>query len=244
MATQNLSTTELDSIVEKIKKLLALSTSANEHEAGRAAQKAQELAFRYELELATIAGMGQGQTLEYQSHGICLGDGKMLEWRRDLIWCLCRYNFCKAFSWSGSNRMGIVGQRHNFEIVMGLNDYLTSTLTRLVERAFVTYKMAGGTDKATAYKNSWLRGAVVGIGQQLKEQRQQDQASSAGSALVVVKDEELSEAFESLVGKTKKHSSSNVNSHAGFLQGRETGKSISLNAQVKGSNGQGVKALN
>jgi len=244
MATQNLSTTELDSIVEKIKKLLALSTSANEHEAGRAAQKAQELAFRYELELSTIAGMGQGQTLEYQSHGICLGDGKMLEWRRDLIWCLARHNFCRAFSWSGTNKMGIVGQRHNFEIVMGLYDYLSATLSRLVERSFVTYKMAGGTDKATAYKNSWLRGAVVGIGMQLAEQRKADASSDAGSALVVVKDAELEDAFSSLVGKTSKHQTSNLNSAAGFLQGRETGKSISLNAQVKGSNGQGVKALN
>lgn len=244
MSATNLSTTELDAIISKVQKLLSLSQSSNEHEAGRAAQKAQELLFRYNLDLSTVESMGQGQSIEYQRHGICLGEGKMLEWRRDLIWCLARHNFCRAFSWSGTNKMGIVGQRHNFEIVIGLYDYLSATLSRLVERSFVTYKMAGGTDKATAYKNSWLRGAVVGIGMQLAEQRKADASSDAGSALVVVKDAELEDAFSSLVGKTSKHQTSNLNSAAGFLEGRETGKNLPLNAQVKGSNGQGVKALN
>lgn len=242
MTTQNLTSTELDGIVSKVRKLLALSQSSNEHEAALAAARAQDLLFRYNLEMSTVEGIEHKQP--YDRHQLDLGTGKALEWKRDLIWCLCRYNFCKAVSWSGTKAMSIIGQRHNYEAVIGLYEYLTSAFARMVERAFTEYRLAGGTDHHMSYKTSWLAGAVLGVNAQLREQRKANESeSAASSALVVTTEAELEAAAEAAFGKTTKHQGSKSKSAAGMMAGYAAGKTIGLHKQVNDGSAKGAKAL-
>ncbi len=68
-------------LVEKVRKLLALSESPNEHEAALAAEKAQDLMLRHGIEMAQIA-ISQGASM------IGIDDarmeGRIDPWRRHL----------------------------------------------------------------------------------------------------------------------------------------------------------------
>lgn len=229
----NLTGSELDSIVLKIQKLLALSQSSNEHEAALAAARAQDLLFRYNLDMASVADATNPRTA-YARNFFTIGSGKALEWKRDLVFVLARFNFCRAFTYSGSKTMAIVGQRHNYEVVTGLYDYLSAAFGRLVERAFTEYRLAGGAEHHLTYKTSWLLGAVAGVRAQLLAQQQANKAASeASSALVLVKDAELDAAVNDLIGGVVPRKGASAKSVSGYGAGYQTGRTIGLHKQVQ-----------
>jgi hypothetical protein len=243
MQNHDLNPDQLDGIVLKVQKLLALSRSSNEHEAALAAARAQDLLFRYNLDLAMVSEHGSTAKQPYERHGITLGKGKAIEWKRDLIFALTRHNFCRAVFFSGTDRMAVVGQRHNFEAVMGMYDYLSKSFERMVERAFTEYRLADGSDHHMSYKASWLKGAVLGVLAQLQAMRASHVSESAQtSALVLVTDSELDKALEDAFGAIPDSKSNDAASVAGLRAGFAAGTRISLAKQVSGSD-QGAKAL-
>lgn len=139
--------------------------------------------------------------------------------------------------------MSIIGQRHNYEVVLGMYDYLSKAFERLVERAFTEYRLAGGAEHHMTYKTSWLLGAVAGVRSQLKAQRDTNQATDQGSALVLVKAAELDEAMQDLIGKTTNHKGARATSVEGYASGYQTGKTIGLHKQVNDGSAKGAKAL-
>ena len=74
-------TPDLNRIVDRVKKLLALSTSANPHEAALAAAKAQELLFRHNLSMAMVeAELADGKASAYVKDRF--DSGGWMDWRR------------------------------------------------------------------------------------------------------------------------------------------------------------------
>lgn len=191
-------TADLHRIVDRVKKLLALSTSANPHEAALAAAKAQEILFRHNLSLAMVeAELAEGPGAGYVKDRF--DSGGWMDWRRRLIAAIARNNFCRGVSYQGTRDVGIVGEPHNVLVVKHLYAFLVRELMRLAE-----IEVAGQPvlteDESRAWKRSFYQGAVRTIAQRLAEQRQRDIAAAAqgapgAMALVVRKDQELDDAY-------------------------------------------------
>jgi len=112
---------DISHILDKIKKLLALSTSSNPNEAASAAAKAQALLAQYNLELSQVEAHG-GEASDYGQQDVAVGG--VSRWRKTLMLVLARPNFCAVVSYKGTERVSIVGEPHNLEAVKYLYKYL------------------------------------------------------------------------------------------------------------------------
>ena len=184
---------ELDRIVERIKKLLALSSSQNPHEAALAAAKAQELLFRHNLSMSMVEAALEAGNSAYVSDRF--DSGGWMHWRRRLLAAVARNNFCRGVSYQGTRDVGIVGEPHNVTVVKHLYAFLVREVMRLAD---LGVKEQHGLDEeeSRAWKRSFYLGAVRTIAQRLATQRQRDiSADPQAAALVVRKDQELDEAY-------------------------------------------------
>jgi hypothetical protein len=185
---------DLNRIVDRVKKLLALSTSTNPHEAALAAAKAQEILFRHNLSMAMVeAELAEGKASSYVKDRF--DSGGWMDWRRRLLAAVARNNFCRGVSYQGTRDVGIVGEPHNVLVVKHLYAFLVRELMRQAELEAAA--QPGLTaDDARSWKRSFYQGAVRTIAHRLTEQRQRDVAADhRAMALVVRKDQELDEAY-------------------------------------------------
>ncbi len=118
-----------NSLIDKIKKLLALSNSSNEHEATLALTKAKELATQYDLDLATIKVVSEKPKDEpiEKGNAICLGHRKPISQR--YISCLLREFFNVRVVYFGGRYSGfemiLVGRRKDIEIAHYVQEFLS-----------------------------------------------------------------------------------------------------------------------
>lgn len=185
---------DIDRIVERIKKLLALATSQNPHEAALAAAKAQELLFRHNLSMAMVeAAIEGGANPDYVNDRF--DSGGWMHWRRRLLGAVARNNFCRGVSYQGTREVGIVGEPHNVTVVKHLYAFLVREVLRLAEVGLKAERTLDEEERR-AWKRSFYLGAVRTIAQRLAAQRERDiSADPRGAALVVRKDQELAEAY-------------------------------------------------
>ena len=229
-----------EKMLERIRRLLALSKSTNVHEAEAAAAKAQELLFKYNIDEADVPGAQKAKST-YQKVLIELGEGRAVAWKRTLLFAVARTNFCTAF-FSHSidsrghlhrlNRMSLVGEPHNIEVVSYLLDYLSSEIIRLSEDLW--YKE--GTGSKSSWKTSFCYGAVQGVSEVLQIQADLDRQKYVHStALIVLKDKDLSEAIETLVGTDIPiiRMDGAVTNHDGIRTGYNEGLNIQLRKGIK-----------
>jgi hypothetical protein len=189
-------------IMDRIRKLLALATSTNAHEAALAAAKAQALMFQHNITTAQIDALARQDAHEaqYVREDIELQGAhrNSKNWRRLLIFNLARPNFCQAFSFPGTTRMAIVGQRHNIELITYLAAYLTREIERLAREGYRTLAWYDRDVPQRTWADGFCKGAVLAIGRRLRDQRQQDeeQAPDNSLALVVLEDQHVADAVK------------------------------------------------
>ena len=222
---------ERAAVLERITKLLALSTSSNEHEAAAAAAKAQELMFRHNLDLAQLQAGQAGSQDEYTTRVVELG--ALNSWRRSLIHVLAEHNFCKAVAFVGTPRVAIVGEPHNIALVEQLYAYLLRELLRLADAGWLRAKRRA-RDTAHQWKHGFQHGAVAAIAERLAEQRQQDEAATAESqALVVLKDAGVAEALDWHYPQATADRRRATVSATGWQAGRRAGEAIGLSTPAE-----------
>lgn len=131
--------TEKEKVIERIRKLLALSTSANEHEAALAAERAQALLAQYNLSRSDVDRSEEQEfVMDYDE----VTDSR--PWRRGLATMVAQLYFCTyMFDWrkepTTSRRCGyfrydvhiFIGARHNMEVAKLMFKYLYETVERL-----------------------------------------------------------------------------------------------------------------
>ena len=215
-------------VMERITKLLALSTSSNEHEAAAAAAKAQELMFRHNLSVAQLQAGQTGSRDDYVTRVVELG--ALNSWRRSLIHVLAEHNFCKAVAFVGTPRVAIVGEPHNIALVEQLYAYLLRELLRLADAGWLRAKRRA-RDTARQWKHGFQHGAVAAIAERLAEQRQQDETESeASQALVVMKDADVTEALDRHYPNATADRRRATVSATGWRAGQRAGEEIGLSA--------------
>jgi hypothetical protein len=107
----------MQEVIDRINKLLALATSANEYEASAAAAKAQEILTEYNLRLEDIETGQKSPALPMEQ--ITIGsNSRKVYWRGFIASAITNANFCKMW-WMGG-RMVIAGRSHNVAIALSL----------------------------------------------------------------------------------------------------------------------------
>lgn len=173
-----------DEIISKIKKLLRLGQSDNEHEAALAAASAQRLMEKYNISQMMLEGASREDQEEI---GICeeplyRGGKNRSQWRGALAAGIANANSCICFTSGGT--IHIIGRASDIEA----SRYLFKYCEREIDRLSKNYSGHG-----KGWINNYKIGAVVAVTERLKEAKKQareeivsEHGNSASSAIALV----------------------------------------------------------
>ena len=212
-------------LFEKIKKLLALSSSPNENEAALAASKASELLAEHNLSMADLNGLGDEEVEELRLDSL-----NNKKWKTCIAEAIAANNYCEIFiSHCGKNKtLMLVGKPVNILGCQQMYEYLVSTVERLCRQ-----ETRGAT---LSYKNAFLNGCAHRLYRRLKEDiATQDEKVGAAIVLKSQLDKEnqyyLNRNYPQMsITKTR----SGSYDAEGYRAGRAAGDGISLGKQIGG----------
>ena len=150
----------MQKLIEKIKKLLALSVSSNENEAAIAAQKAQELLVLHNLEISDLSD-SDNEILEVDIEE----SGKIYDWKLTLSHGVAIANSCKSLKWNYRGKgakLVFYGNKTNTMICQHLYEYLVGA----IQNSSKEHK-----GKGTSYLNSFKVGCANRLAHRLIEKR-------------------------------------------------------------------------
>jgi hypothetical protein len=247
-----MSSKKLDEVKVRLQKLIAKEESSrqlgNLAEAEAFASKIQQLLLEYQIDIEELRGKNTAYGVGKER--VEMGD---LVGNHEGIWAYTLYgvgavnNFCKVImppSW-GDNYLTLIGEETNREFTHYFVNQLISKLRNLARVSFSKYE---GPDKRNTYIRSFLRGAVDGIGQRLKEDREKAMANTPqvmglvkNNSAAIIRFMEENYRPGSL-GKTR---TTQTSSSVGYGNGVQAGRGVSINKGVSGNKGYGgTKLLN
>lgn len=235
----------LDQIADKIRKLLALSKSSNPNEAALAASRAQELLFKYKIDMSRVEKTAKGVVGLKEFHLAEKRGHRNQHWRLVLLDGVCKNNWCRVVVHGhGCDRYTtIIGRKEDIQVVEYLHVYLSRTIDELARQFYQDWKAShpgighhdyGFLDPFRSYL-SFCNGATDTVTARLAEQRRQDEKAAGAESTALIRREDalvlqkMQETWPKL-GKAKMNS--NSRSHDAASAGREAGRNISLNKGV------------
>lgn len=236
---------DISAIIEKVKKLLALSArSTSAAEAATAAAMANKIIDEYRLSECDLETKEEGhlEPIEEDSDYI-YESGKVTTWKQELCSTLvdhygCSYwNDCTWKTGRQYSRFRVVGRRSDIGIVRYMFAWLMTECQRLAQLE------AYGHGKV--FVNSYCLGFVRGIRDQLQVSRKQAEATATGAAIVLVNSRsaeaelELFKMHPNL--KTQSTTSYARRDQGAYESGKSRGASMHLGASMTSG---GTKLLN
>jgi hypothetical protein len=218
-----------DSIITRIQKLLALSTSGNEHEASLAMEKAQELLTKHNLSMAEVEPLEEAPpvTKSYVS----VHTRATNAWLYMLAKGIARTNFSAmlvsdARAEDGNprtaRRIMFIGREENARVCCELLGWIAPQAESWGRRE----KRLSGND--SGHRNSYMIGLAEGICGRLDQYRREQEAQNVGlTALVIRHDTEIREYMGRMrigVTKTRGHRGA----HESRVKGRQDADRISI----------------
>ena len=166
------------SLVGKIKKLLALSESPYENEAQAALLKAQQLMQSYAVSGDEISQSDEGSELELPIVREFFVRAKRVPayWKRSLLTVLSKHYKCQYVEYSGQG-IGVYGHRPYVEIVRHLFSYYSD----VIEKAASEHR-----GKGTVYLNNFRSGMVDRLQIKLAEKQTEPCLSDIASSQIGV----------------------------------------------------------
>ncbi len=211
-------------IAEKVRRLLALSTSSNEHEAAAAAAKAQELLHRYNLSMADVSAA------ERPDYGREIVDiGNSASWRGVLLQAIAKPNGAYVVG-LGAGRYAIIGQPHTIEVCRYLYEYLSREIDRLADQAWSRY--SGYESSSRRWKTSFRFGAVSIVADRLQRQRQAQEAEPESRALIIRDDAAVKAAVTRYYPRLAQQRVRAGTSSSGYRAGQQAGASMGLHTGI------------
>lgn len=195
-----------DTIIQKIKKLIALSKrNTNENEAASAAAKVQELLLQYNLSMSQVESKDYEKREHVKHEYRSIFQQNRINWKIDLANTVARANLCNILT-SGA-RLIWIGKPSNIEVSEFLFTTLAHDLEDICDKRWAdiqklrTLEKVHGTtlfqDHSLRYvhgktwKNSFYYGAIATINQRLNETKKNLSANPDMKALIVVNDKEV-----------------------------------------------------
>lgn len=245
---------ERNKMIEKVRKLLALSQSSNENEAALAAEKAQAMLAEYNLSMADVATEDKvGEDFIIDADDIT----ESVPWRRQVAGNVARMYFCSYFythryDASTSRRCGyvrkdihsFVGATHNIVVAKMMFQYLSQTVERLATEGSMQYTPGERGPYKTAFKAACARRLGSRIEARIQAARAGQIKTEAGTTLPALASlydrtkQQLTAFVEKKVGELGKGRSPVAHTHMGGVRdGQKAGDSISLDQQISGKAG-------
>lgn len=234
-----------EKILDRIKKLLSLSKSTNEHEAALAAAHAAKLMMEHNIAEAALADdeTGNAESVEEE----CIDStGRLIQWRAQILAGLanafdCRFyvgNTRSASTGKPRRRYMVVGQPSKQATVRYMYAYLISEVDRLADSAYyeeVTECSLSGVSRPSArgWKNGFRFGASVIIRDRLEEQRTQSRADAraAGQGQALMRIDQQALAIDDYMKRNLNLAPiarAQVSSRSGYSAGKQAGARVSL----------------
>ena len=211
-------------IIEKIKKLLALASSSNEHEAALAAGHAQRLLSEHNLAMADIEASHRPDKADKVETAV---SKSLPKWLRHLSAGVSNAFDCQAIHHPATGKMTFIGVGADVQIAA----YTFTYLDRIVRKLCANY-MKQHVVSTTANRHrelmrqSYYLGAVSTITARLKEQKAQTPVTTG--ALVPVKEGLIRQAMNEIGNLRTMHSRrSYINSDA-YSRGQTDGAQLGI----------------
>jgi hypothetical protein len=219
-------------VLERIKKMLALSNDSGATEAERetALRMAYNTLAKYNLSLSDLPSEQDAEVRERQDVVISAD-----RWARNLSMAVAKLFFCKYFysqtGTSGKDKHCFVGRQSNVITAKYMSEYLIKSVKREASKRYKSPTSPEG--------RSFCVGTVRSIGARVEQMLQQDTESTPGTALALIglhkREAEANEAWLADEGTsltTSKGRADNSLRSGAYHSGKEYGKTVSLNHQV------------
>ncbi len=231
------STVDRDKMLNRVKELLALAGSPNEHEAASAMRMAQKFLLKYNLDLREL-GPARRYTTRYL--GKC--QGRFQEYEHRLAMILQEHFFVLVvYTWSyeplkdqRGRILQISGTPENLDIA----EYVYHYVRGLLEPLWSEHRARHGTNSGTRLQ--YWAGLLLGFKKKLDEQSKE---LSTEQGLVWLGDKQLKDYYDYINPQVRSGSSTGVSRGEGFSAGVEDGRSITIHRGVTGSSSQRGRLL-
>ena len=218
-----------DKILTRIQKLLNLASGSSEHEAASAAAQAQKLMAKYDLCIEDITEDDEKRATTVIEVEVASGK-RMISWVYDLFCAVTdafgtRTLIVDGYKYKGLKVVGSESDVHATRITF---EYLYDTVDRLAE---------GQAGNGKAFINSYRLGVVASIREKLRAQARankkevQAEATEAGTALVLRKDQALVDYMKKFTGSYKPSKQNNMDV-GGYRNGMVDGQNVGLDKQL------------
>lgn len=218
-----------EKVIDRVKKLLALSTSSYQAEAENAILKAQELLLANGLSMADVSS-GESTKTDKEVIHESVNKGTVCRWHEKLLAAVIAENFrCTAYfgtyDRTGQTFLKIMGLKEDVEVCKEVIEFTV----RVADHMWLQYKrnnrIKGSLERRKgtfAVKNDYFRGFILGVKAKFAEQVQT-------KALILVKDPLVTQEERKLNlregGKIRKSTAFNEDARAaGFRDGKNTDK--------------------
>ena len=222
--------TDINKIEKKIKKLLGLAGSSNEHEAAAAAARAHKLALEHGLSLCQIEDDSESESdviseAFYES-------GRMASWKGKLAYAVAGVFNCSLFIQrhiGSHSSLNLVGTQHDIASAKVTIEYLFEVVERLTKQ--------NAYGQGSAISNGYRHGLIARLVRRLKEQAEANKEEVKKehgenvTALVLRKDQKIKEFLSNYNLKNKAESKAKLDANA-YQRGINDADKVSLNRQV------------
>lgn len=218
-------------IVEKIKKLLALASSSNEHEAALAAGHAQRLLSEHNLAMADIEAAHKPDTADT----VETAAAKTLpKWLRHLSAGISAAFDCQAIHHPASAKLTFIGIGADVQIAAYTFTYLERTVRKLCRTYMEQHVCSTHANRhRELMRQSYYLGAVSTITSRLKEQRVVTPVTTG--ALVPVKAELIRQAMNEIGTIRTMHSRRSYISGDAYARGQSDGGKVGIRHGITGT---------
>ena len=192
-------------IIERVQKLLALSTSSNANEAAAAASAANKLIDQYRLSTADLESKTELVEPIEEDGGYIYETGRLNPWKNSLVFVLVKHY--GLAQWNDADystgrmvtRVKLVGRKSDITIAKYMFAWLTVECQRLSDQE--------AKGKGRIYVGSYCLGFVRGIAAQLQVSRTDAQKDASSSAIIKINQREAEASeFMHVLHKLKKSS--------------------------------------
>lgn len=208
---------DLQSVLIKIRKLRALASSANEHEAAAAAAAAKKLVEQYRIDEAQIVEdteiVKDREPLEwfFSPHSMDPTepegqDAEVVFWKMALIVGLTDTHGCLSYTWthkdSGDKGVRLVGKPSDIALVRAMYEWLRDEIERLSVKEYEA-DFYRGRHWMDSYRLGAVRGCLLAMRTAADEIRMAASSEEARSAIVLLDGRvgEVEKALEQMHGE-------------------------------------------
>ena len=215
-------------IIDKIKKLLALAHSSNEHEAALAAGHAQRLLSEHNLAMTDIEAAHRPDKADRMETSVAK---TLPKWLRHLSAGVSSAFDCQAVHHPAAGKMTFIGVGADVQVAVYTFTYLDRTVRSLCSTFM---KRHAGDETANRHRelmrHSYYLGAVSIITARLREQKVQTPVTTG--ALVPVKEGLIRQAMSEIGNIRTLHSRRSFINRSAYSNGQADGGAIGLRQGV------------